>query len=475
MLMAAGVAFLGFIGTVGYLYDEPPLYGGQLTPIAQPVTLLFSLLGISVFILESRESRAFLRLHHPVELLLVKSFVPPSCLAMLIMGWFANKLHSQQPHPNFSLIFSVVSIVIMTIAALHIIMVSRRIGHRLEVAQEQSNQSALALKESEARFRNVVENSLVGVWQIDSNYKTVYVNQPMAEMLGTHANETIGHTPLEWVYEGDRADLVTRLKNRKHKKKETYEFRLHRRDTGALLHIAISASPLLDEKGEFMGSFAMVTDTTALKNTQAALHQYVNAVVDSQETERRRVAQELHEGVIQLLGVTLHRLRAPVGAVSRHTAEELLTRAIDEIRRITYRLRPFVLDDLGLATAIQSLCADFEERTQKSLNIRLGKMPERLGDKEELAIFRITQEVLNNIEKHSEATKVVLELQVESSVARLNISDNGTGFIAAEQNSKLVTGLGLHHIKERAIAVGGSAFIDSTPGKGTHISVSIPV
>lgn len=212
----------------------------------------------------------------------------------------------------------------------------------------------------------------------------------------------------------------------------------------------------------------------ALQTAQAELTSYANAVVDAQEEERKRIAQELHEGVIQTLSLARHRFQSTAMSGTGPDGDELLGLGIDEIRRITHSLHPSILVDLGLAAAMQSLCSDFEARTQKRTTVIIEGISVSLGSQVDLTLFRIMQEALNNIEKHSDATMVSLDFSVKDWAAHLRIFDNGKGF-SIKKDDKAPTGLGLRHIKERAHAAGGFALFDFSPGKGTNILIRIPI
>ncbi|HAZ14609.1 MAG: hypothetical protein A2X86_00755 [Bdellovibrionales bacterium GWA2_49_15] len=216
--------------------------------------------------------------------------------------------------------------------------------------------------------------------------------------------------------------------------------------------------------------FAVGRDITQQKLLKDTLQQYAGAVVEAQEVERRRISQELHDGVIQLLGVTLHRLRGePTDHASAQIPQELLVKAIDEVRRISHSLRSNILDDLGLSAALRSLCHDFELRTKKAVKVQLEDLTIPMDNKVDLAIYRITQEALTNIEKHSDAALIEVRLWTDSSSLHLEIEDNGRGFQLSKGQ-----GLGLLHMRERALSVGGATLIKSIPRKGTKILVTIP-
>jgi two-component system, NarL family, sensor kinase len=207
-------------------------------------------------------------------------------------------------------------------------------------------------------------------------------------------------------------------------------------------------------------------------------------IIRAQELEHRWVARELHDSVNQILSSAKFRLllaeKRPSGAVFSQEVEKarsLVEMAIHEIRRISQNLRPTLLDDFGLLAALKSLCEDFEERTGTPVELKAARFTQGHPSETEVTLYRIVQEALNNIEKHSGATKAAIWLFEEADRFELRVKDNGKGFnsVQAQSRKSVRSGLGLTHIKERAIFVGGRAEILSAPGKGTEIRVSIPL
>ena len=158
-------------------------------------------------------------------------------------------------------------------------------------------------------------------------------------------------------------------------------------------------------------------------------------------------------------------------------AKAHLEKAIQEVRRISRNLRPSELDDLGLAPAVRSLCSEFGERTGVVVDLSIAKLPQSLPNDIELNLYRIIQEALGNIEKHSRATRVSLRLAREASQIHATISDNGRGFdlLSPYGRKSKPPGMGLVDMKERAALLGGSCQLRSVPGSGTEILVEMPL
>lgn len=201
------------------------------------------------------------------------------------------------------------------------------------------------------------------------------------------------------------------------------------------------------------------------------------------EEERMNISRELHDGLGQLLTAAHlnlvlieQNLKENPGQVlaDLKRTKNIITNTIQEVRSISQNLRPVILDDLGLVPALRTLCDEFSQST--TLTVRFEEYqitgPHRAGI--EIAIYRICQEALNNIARHSDATEATVEIYNRSSHLLLLIQDNGRGF-DVNQMMKTKSGSGLINIKERAELVGGSIQIESQIGLGTEIIVEIPL
>jgi two-component system, NarL family, sensor kinase len=198
-----------------------------------------------------------------------------------------------------------------------------------------------------------------------------------------------------------------------------------------------------------------------------------------------RVARELHDSVNQILSSTKFRLDSieekdlvpnMSTAEALTKAKGLLDKAMHEVWRISRNLRPSELDDLGLIPAVRSLCSEFMHRTGVNVALHLPRMVQ-LSPNIELTLYRIIQEALNNVEKHSEATDVSLTLSDTDTELRLHMEDNGIGFKSPSSNPsnpRKKSGMGLVGIMERVAYVGGFVELKSVPDRGARIEVRIP-
>jgi signal transduction histidine kinase len=216
------------------------------------------------------------------------------------------------------------------------------------------------------------------------------------------------------------------------------------------------------------------------------LAELLNQAVGAQEAERKRIARELHDATGQSLTAINLGLRGIENMLSRKSpamAQQISelrsygTSALGELRQIIADLRPSQLDDLGLVAAVEWYVQEFEKRYEIEADFEIEGKPVRLPSEYETVLFRITQEALTNIAKHAQATRAEIRLQTSSSQISVSIRDNGRGFDPQDvlREDGLHIGWGLRGIAERTLLLGGQYRIDSTPGQGTHIQVSIPL
>ena len=220
----------------------------------------------------------------------------------------------------------------------------------------------------------------------------------------------------------------------------------------------------------------------ALERSETEMRHLSAKLLDAQEEESKRIGQELHDGLSQTLSaIKLWVEAAQIQMRQENTIETakaleavipLVQTSIEEIRRVSRHLRPSVLDDLGLLPAISWVCSDFEAintgiRIERMLDIEEEDIPEPL----KIVIFRILQEALNNIAKHSQAGLTRITLEKNRGGILLKVEDNGRGFDMNELSgvSNKMRGLGLRSMRERASLSGGSFTLESRVGSGTII------
>ena len=212
--------------------------------------------------------------------------------------------------------------------------------------------------------------------------------------------------------------------------------------------------------------------------------QLLTRVIVAQEDERKRIARELHDETSQTLSVLAMRLETavasmPEGRVRERLADAktLTVRALDELHRLIFDLRPSILDDLGLLPAIRW----YAERTLAPLGITTRcECPDperRLPPEMAIALFRVVQEAISNVARHSKAETVLIQCALTDGEVVLEIEDDGCGFepAAVSVSDDTARGLGLLGMRERVELIGGRLTIDSAPGRGAHVTVRVPM
>ncbi|MFI8947195.1 HAMP domain-containing sensor histidine kinase [Streptomyces sp. NPDC053750] len=198
-------------------------------------------------------------------------------------------------------------------------------------------------------------------------------------------------------------------------------------------------------------------------------------VLLAQEAERRRIAQELHDEVGQSMTailLVLGRAADDADEPMRHElqqAQEITRESLDEVRRLVRRLRPGVLDDLGLISALSSLTNDFATHTGLRMVRRFDTDLPALDPETELVLYRVAQESLTNAARHADAERLEVSLARADGAVSLTIADDGRGIEAACE------GAGIRGMRERALLIGATLDITSAPGAGTRIRLTAPV
>jgi signal transduction histidine kinase len=260
---------------------------------------------------------------------------------------------------------------------------------------------------------------------------------------------------------------------------------------GALLIVGDARNPFAALDRRFLAALGEQIGTAldaaalarGLAQRTAELERLQGRMVRQHEDERRRFARELHDESAQVLAAVkmelavLHDRLAPDDALRLEDALALLSGGIRGIRAVARDLRPALLDDLGLAPALASLCADFRERSGLVVEARLpeaGALPPVTPDGE-LALFRALQEALVNVARHAEATAVRVALTASAAGVVLTVADDGRGLAgAARPDADGTAHVGLAGMRERVAALGGDVTLTEAPGGGTIVEVRLP-
>ena len=217
-----------------------------------------------------------------------------------------------------------------------------------------------------------------------------------------------------------------------------------------------------------------------VQTAQEGLHDYIGAITSAQEEERTRLARELHDDTIQAVVALKQRVQLAQRAIkdvrgkeSLQELETLAEQTVENLRRLTRALRPIYLEDLGLVTALDMLARETGQTSNLVMNFQKTGQERRLSREVELSLYRIAQEALNNVVKHSRATKADLLIAFDDDQVKLEVADNGIGFDKPKSPTDFAPNghFGLLGIHERADLIGARLEIESAKEKGTRLTV----
>jgi len=322
------------------------------------------------------------------------------------------------------------------------------------------------------------------VFYKDAQGRFLGCNRAYEDFHGLSRDQILGKT-VDWLFPPERAAELQQmdLMLLSTSGVQSYESSTLRCD-GELRNIIINKASFRQTDGAVSGLIGVITDVTELKQAQQQLRALAARLAEIEELERQHLARELHDEVGQgltALGLNLTLLKTQM---PQEITGPLLTRLTDSvglvekigetIRNIMAELRPPVLDDYGLLSALRWYGAEFSQRTGIGVEVQGKEANPRLARPVELALFRIAQEALNNVAKHAEASKVVLNEEIVKDNVRLSIADDGIGFdqVRVGQPEGRYR-WGLMNMSERAAAAGGSCHIESSPGHGTRVVVEV--
>ena len=344
-----------------------------------------------------------------------------------------------------------------------------------------------ALYESELRLRTILQTASEGFWLIDNDTVTMDLNARMCDILGRNREEVLGRKIFDFVDDENKKIFEHQTRLRAQREIGSYEIALSCPDE-SLVFCQFNATPLLDEGGNKVGSFAMVTDISERRQAFKKLQEIPSMLIAAQEEERKRLASELHDSIGQTLAALKFHIefvlinfttgQTELGIQAIEKLIPLLQRSIEETRAIYMGLRPRMLEDFGVISALRWYREELlrlypQQHIEFDTSLQEHEIPKNLH----IPIFRIAQEALNNASKHSKAEWVDVSLLLDGNGSiGIVVSDDGVGMdVDYLLESSTARSLGLTGMRERAEMTGGKFAIESGPHTGTTIRASWPI
>ena len=404
---------------------------------------------------------------------------------------------------------------------------------RLQAREKRHAQARKALRESEKRYRDLVENSLGLICIHDLEGIVLSVNPAACHALGYQPGEGVGHSVRQflapsvqpffdaylkhihthpiadgimrvltktgqerlWMYRNVRCEEAGRpayvvghaiditeheqAKEALQQTRDSLERQVHER-TQEIRSANTALKVEIAERKKTEATLRMREGE--LQKSRAELQKLAGQLLFSQEEERRRLARELHDDLAQRLAALVLDVAAlaqdnsetsPGAPTDLKEVQTHLSRLAEDVQHFSHQLHPAVLEHLGLVDAIQSECGEFSRREGIAVTFTPTRVPNSFSHDIALSLYRLTQEGLRNVAKHAKAKAVAITLSVDKVNLTLAIQDNGIGFDPAKETK--TRGLGLTSMAERVRHINGQLSITSQPGQGTCITATIPL
>jgi PAS domain S-box-containing protein len=341
--------------------------------------------------------------------------------------------------------------------------------------------AAEALRHSEERYRNLFENSKDAVFIVEHG-RLLAANAAAQALFGYARDEMAQLRLVDILVAPHGTRLLRRLVR---DRVRDVEVTLRRRD-GAEVHCVVSASPRRDGAGRIVGYEGILRDVTAQRLANWGLRNLSAHLLRLQDDERRKLARELHDSTGQELAGLAMNLAAAVqgsGRMSARARKALLTsqrlaeHCASGIRTLSYLLHPPLLDESGLGSALRWLADGFTARSGIALELDLPAEPVRVGADRETTLFRIAQEALANVHRHSGSSSAVVRLSVDGGQVALEVEDHGRGMPQRRNEPPgglQRLGVGITGMRERVRQLGGWLEIESSPS-GTTVRAVLPL
>lgn len=337
----------------------------------------------------------------------------------------------------------------------------------------QLNRTTTSLKEREQRLTHFYKATIDGI-VLHKTGSPVLVNDALSNLTGYSEEELIKKSPMEFLLVDDDTFFTA-------KQNPTFSFEaVLKTKTDKKIPVEVQKNRILFH-GQEVESL-VIRDISQRKAIEQELQterlRQMRSVIDGQEQERQRLSRELHDGLGQILVAIKLKLESiPLEGLGDQrkmveSVKQMFNQTIEDTRRMSNNLMPAALTEFSLAVVLRNLCMEVESNSGINVSLVIGVLPESFNQLLKTYVYRIAQEALNNIVKHSGASRAVISIFSDISKLYLHIEDDGVGFDTSK-GSEL--GNGLYNMKERAILLNGKLEIISSKGNGVKIQAEFPI
>ena len=350
-------------------------------------------------------------------------------------------------------------------------------------AEQKRLQAQEWLKESETRYRELIDNQGEGLAIVDPQECFTFANPAAEHIFGVARGSLVGRSLRDFTTQDQFAQVLEQTMKRQAGEQSTYELEIVR-PSGETRHLLVNGVPRIDRAGKVVETFGLFFDITDRKQAEEALaieHRNLKHLLHASDHERQLIAYEIHDGLAQELAGAIMQFEAfdhlkgtrPKQAADAYQAAmTMLRQGHGEARRLIAGVRPPILDEEGIVAAVGHLVNEQIRLRGPKIEYLSRVEFDRLDPTLENAIYRIAQEALTNACQHSKSKQVSVGLTQREDRLRIEIRDWGVGF---DGKDVLKNHFGLEGIRQRARLLGGKCRIKSAAGKGTHILVELPV
>jgi PAS domain S-box-containing protein len=350
----------------------------------------------------------------------------------------------------------------------------------LAVIVEEHRQGEQVLRESERRFRLMADSTPALIWMSGTDKLCSFFNQRWLEFTGREMEEELGEGWVSGVHRDDVEKCLGLYSAAFDARVEfEMEYRLRRRD-GEYRWILDYGVPRFEPDGRFCGYIGSCSDITDRKNFEESLRALSGRLINAQEEERARIARDLHDDFSQRLAlhsIELGQLSAKLPeSVERTNVLKMWNDTCElalDLHTLSHQLHSSKLEHVGLVSALNGLCREITEKHKIEVQFTQRDSPRDIPKDVALCLFRVAQEALGNVTKHSETKSAEVELSMNEFGIQLRITDSGKGFATDDRNPG--AGIGLIGMSERLRLVGGRFLVRSEPLKGTKIIAEVPL